>query len=86
MFGSVAKRGDTAKSDIDLMVVSDRLTYADVFAALEPLHAELGRPVNPTVYSPADLRERMVQGNAFVKRVMAQPKIWILGTEHDIAA
>ena len=85
VFGSVAKRGDTTKSDIDLMIVSDRLTYTDVFATLEPLHAELGRPVNPTVYSPAALRKRMAQGNAFAKRVMAQPKIWILGNEHDIA-
>ncbi|MEP7182190.1 MAG: nucleotidyltransferase domain-containing protein [Betaproteobacteria bacterium] len=86
VFGSVAKREDTTKSDIDLMVVSNRLTYADVFAALEPLQAELGRTVNPTVYSRAALQEKRAGNNAFVKRVMAQPKVWIFGTEHDIAA
>ena len=86
VFGSVAKRADTAKSDIDLLVVSNRLTYADVFGALEPLHADLGRSINPTVYSRAALKERLARNNAFVKRVMAQPKVWIFGTEHDLAA
>ena len=86
VFGSVAKRQDTAASDIDLMVVSDRLTYADIFAALEPLRAKLGRVVNPTVYSMKELHRRIAQDNAFVKRVLNQPKIWVIGTEDDIAA
>ncbi|MEO8674529.1 MAG: nucleotidyltransferase domain-containing protein [Casimicrobiaceae bacterium] len=86
VFGSVAKRADTATSDIDLLVVSSRLTYAEVFAALEPLQAELGRSVNPTVYTRAALKERLARNNAFVKRVMAQPKVWIFGTEHDLSA
>jgi len=34
-YGSIAKGDDTAASDIDLMVISDRLTYPDLFAALE---------------------------------------------------
>ena len=33
VYGSIAKGQDTAASDIDLMVISDRLTYADLFAA-----------------------------------------------------
>src|SRR5688572_1680971 len=35
VYGSIAKGQDTASSDIDLMVVSDCLTYADLFGALE---------------------------------------------------
>ena len=35
VYGSVAKRQDTAASDIDLMVLSDELSYGDVFAVLE---------------------------------------------------
>ncbi len=86
VYGSVAKRRDTAKSDIDLMVVSDRLTYADVFEALEATGATLGRTINPTVYSRKELARRVKQGNAFVKRVLEQPKIWVIGSEHDLAA
>ena len=86
VYGSVAKRQDTAASDIDLMVVSGSLTYADLFAALEDASERLGRKVNPTVYSPRELAKRVKQGNAFVTRVMAQPKIWLIGDESDIAA
>ncbi|MGH8681890.1 MAG: transcriptional regulator, partial [Burkholderiales bacterium] len=48
VYGSVAKRRDTAASDIDLMVLSDSLTYAEVFGALETLTTKLGRTINPT--------------------------------------
>jgi predicted nucleotidyltransferase len=51
ILGSVAKGGDTASSDVDLIIVRDSVTYADAFAALEPISATLGRTVNPTVYS-----------------------------------
>ena len=86
VYGSVAKKQDTAKSDIDLMVVSDSLTYADLFGALEESANRLGRKVNPTVYSTQELAKRRKQGNAFVTRVLAQPKIWLIGGERDIAA
>jgi len=42
VYGSVAKGGDSATSDIDLMVVSDSLTYADVFAALTVWRRQAG--------------------------------------------
>ena len=32
IYGSVAKGNDTATSDIDLMVISDVVPYADLFA------------------------------------------------------
>ena len=86
VYGSVAKKQDTAASDIDLMVVSSSLTYADLFAALENASGRLGRKVNPTIYSPRELAKRVKQGNAFVTRVLAQPKIWIIGIEGDIAS
>lgn len=84
VYGSVAKREDTASSDIDLMVVSDKLTYGDVYAAVEPANAVLGRTVNPTVYSRKELRKRVKDRNAFVVRVLGQPKVWILGSENDL--
>lgn len=86
IYGSIAKRSDTARSDIDLMVVSDKLTYADVYAALETVGGRLGRQVNPTVYSRKELVRRRKSGNAFMKRVLEQPKIWIIGAESDLAA
>lgn len=86
VYGSVAKRQDTAKSDIDLMVVSDSLSYADIFAVLEDATNRLGRTVNPTVYSSVELDKRVRADNAFIKRVLAQPKLWVIGDELGLIA
>ena len=85
VFGSIAKRKDTALSDIDVLVVSDKLRYPEIFSALEPLVEELGRPINPTVYSRKEWARRVREGNAFATRVMQQPKIWLFGNERDLA-
>ena len=86
VYGSVAKGSDTAASDIDLMLVSDALTYADVMVVLDPLIERLGREIHPTLYTRAELRKRIAASNSFVTRVLAQPRVWVIGSEHDLAA
>lgn len=81
VFGSVAKGTDTATSDIDLMVVTETLSYADLFEGLAAAEQVLGRKVNPTLYTPAALAEKVRTENSFVLRVLSQPKIFLIGTE-----
>jgi predicted nucleotidyltransferase len=76
-FGSIAKAEDTAESDVDLLVVSNEPAYAEVMELLLEAEHSLGRPVNPTLYSLTELEARIWQDNAFVSRVLKQPKIWI---------
>lgn len=85
VYGSVARAEDTATSDIDLMIVSDTLTYADVFQALEQATNRLARKVNPTIYTRQELAKRRRQGNAFVTRVRQQPKLWLIGEDRGFA-
>ena len=85
VYGSVAKRSDAASSDIDLFLLSDDLAYADVFGALETVTVTLGRPVNPTILTRADLRKRLKNEESFLTRVLAQPKIWLIGGEDALA-
>jgi len=84
VFGSVSKKQDTATSDIDLMVVSDSLGYADVFSVLEDASTRLGRKVNPTIYTRAELSRRLRQNNAFATRVLAQDKLWVIGNQESL--
>jgi predicted nucleotidyltransferase len=86
IYGSVAKGKDTANSDIDLMVISEKVTYADLFAALEPATTRLQRTVNPTLYWPTEIDKRIRDDNAFVKRVLAQSKLWVIGEGRGLAA
>lgn len=84
VYGSVSKRQDTATSDIDLMVISDSLGYAELFSALEQAGERLGRKVNPTLYHRAELAKRIKQRNAFATRVLTQDKMWVLGNEESL--
>jgi hypothetical protein len=68
------------------MIVSASLAYADVFGALESATPRLGRKVNPTLYTPADIARRIAADNAFLTRVMQQPKIWLMGNEETLHA
>jgi hypothetical protein len=61
------------------MVIGENIAYAELFAALEPATSRLKRTVNPTVYSRMEIDKRIRDGNAFVKRVLAQPKLWVIG-------
>ena len=70
VYGSVAKKEDTASSDIDLMVLSDSLTYGEVFAVLEEGAARLGPRENPTGYSRQGFNRRMNQRNYIATRVL----------------
>jgi len=84
VFGSMAKQQDTAASDVDLLVVSDTLGYGNVFGALEAASQTLGRTINPALYSAADFQARQLGDNAFINRVMQQPKIWLIGQEESL--
>lgn len=86
VYGSVAKKQDAATSDIDLMVISDTVRYADLYAVLEPVATRLGRAVNPTVYTRKQLAKRRQEDVAFIKRVLAQPKVWLIGSDDALAA
>ena len=84
IYGSVAKRTDSAQSDVDLLVVSDSVTYQDVFRALQECESKLGRKINPTLYTTKELARRRAQGNSFVKSVLAQQKIFLIGSNLDL--
>lgn len=84
VYGSVAKATDTASSDIDVMIVSPDLSYAEVVTLLSEAESRLGRTINPTLYKPEDLARKRAEENAFVIRVLDQPRIFLIGTEDDL--
>lgn len=86
IYGSVAKQSEHAYSDIDVMVISDTLSYAQLMGALEQAEQRLGRRVNPTLYKPEEFKQRLAQNNSFLIRTMQQNKIWLVGSEHDLRA
>ena len=84
VYGSVAKRRDTARSDIDLMVIADRLSHGELMRVLEEPALTIRRPINPTIFSIAEFSQRRKRRDSFVSRVLAQPKIWLIGDDHEL--
>ena len=84
VYGSVAKGMDTARSDIDLLVIGDELSYSELYAALQNVENALARKVSPTFLSPKDWRRKASDKGSFISKVNALPKIFVLGSEKDL--
>ena len=52
---------------------------------LEQVATALGRTVNPTILTRQEFTKRVKNKNAFLTRVLAQPKVWLIGGEHELA-
>lgn len=79
IYGSVAKGTDTARSDIDVMLIGRDLTLDQVLKLLIPHEAQLGRKITPTILTPAEFKRRRGEKDSFVNRVLAQPVLPLIG-------
>jgi predicted nucleotidyltransferase len=84
IYGSVAKGTDTASSDIDVMIVSDGLSFPDVIQALTKAESEIGRSINPAVYGQDEWRRKQTEAGGFLQRIMEQPRIYLIGSDDDL--
>jgi hypothetical protein len=56
-----------------------------VVKALAQTRETLRRDVNATVMKPADFARKQAAGDGFVVGVIRGSKIWLMGSEHDLA-
>lgn len=82
--GSVARGDDEASSDVDLLVVGT-VGLKELAPRLAQAASRLGRPVNPTVYPPGEFATKVAAGQRFLRTVLADSKIFVIGTAHDLA-
>ncbi len=84
IYGSVAQGTDKAGSDIDVMIVSDKLAYPEVLAALDLVDSLIGREVNPSIYRRVEFEKKASEEGGFLSRVLEGPKLFLIGAEPDI--
>ncbi|MBI4326941.1 MAG: nucleotidyltransferase domain-containing protein [Chloroflexi bacterium] len=84
VFGSIARGETRAESDVDLMVIGQvglrRLTQL-----LSGVAERLGREINPHVLTSEEFQERKVRGDQFLTSILAAPKLFVKGTEDELA-
>ena len=83
IFGSIARSTDDRRSDIDLMVVG-KISFGDVVSLLTPAEKELGREVSPVVYPIAEFKRKVKEDHHFVKTVLEDEKIFVIGDEGEL--
>ena len=83
IFGSVARGTEDAESDIDLMVIGE-IGLRRLVSLLSGVSERLGRPINPHVLTVSEFSERCKKKEHFVKKILEDSKIFLIGTEHEL--
>ncbi len=83
IYGSLARGEERRASDVDLMVIGE-VSFAEVVGVIADAESQLRREVNPTVYPPREFAKELAAGNHFLTSVMKQPKVFVLGGDHEL--
>jgi uncharacterized protein len=83
IYGSFARNSQKNSSDVDIIVVGD-VTFGEVISALGDAQESLAREINPTVYSPSAFGAKLKGRDHFVKTVVGEKKIFLVGDETEL--
>lgn len=85
VYGSVARAAEHADSDVDVLIIGD-ISFSDAATALFAPQETLKREINPKVYRVDEWRARVEAQSTFLKDILSRPKIFLVGTQHDLDA
>ena len=86
IYGSYAKGGEKPSSDIDLVAVINKDKFkADAFEKKAyDLSRELSREINYSYYPENEWRNKAKKGDSFIKNILKQEKIMLIGDENGL--
>lgn len=85
VFGSLARDEEKSNSDVDLMVIGD-VGVRKLTGLLMDASEKIGREINPHVFSKKEFIKRKKGQDHSLNQVLDSPKIFIIGTENELAA
>jgi predicted nucleotidyltransferase len=83
VFGSLAKATEGPQSDVDLLLIGD-VTFGQVANAVYDAQLLLAREINPKVMNRVEWSDKKNAKNVFIQELMDKPKIFIVGSEHEL--
>lgn len=83
LFGSFVRGDENKDSDVDVMVIGNA-TFAEVVSVLSPLQESIKREINPSVYPPEEFRDKIVTGHHFLKSVLDEEKVFLIGDINEL--
>ena len=84
IFGSIARREDMSKSDVDIMIIGE-IKLSDVVNKLKPVQKIIDREINPTVYQTNEFKKGLREKKPFLMEVIGGGKLFIIGNENRLA-
>jgi predicted nucleotidyltransferase len=83
IYGSIARGEDTARSDIDVMIIGE-ITFLETAEAFEKAEKSLGREINPTIYPISEFRTKVKEDNHFINSILNSQLIFFAGSIDDL--
>jgi len=84
IFGSYAKGKEDVLSDIDLMVIG-KLSEDELISEILKVEKKLSREVNYHIFSLTDWEKRIKGDNSFLKNILSQTKIFLIGDKNGLS-
>ena len=84
VYGSLVRGEETRQSDVNLMVIG-QVAFSEVVSALASAQETLRREVNPAVYPPAEFTAKLAANHHFLRTVLDQKKLFLIGDERELA-
>ncbi len=82
IYGSFARGAETARSDVDLLLIGDA-DATRLVKRVGRMEQALGREVNYIIWDSKELRARVKAGSAMLADIARSPVIMVIGDEGD---
>jgi predicted nucleotidyltransferase len=83
IYGSFAKHEETAKSDIDLLIIG-KFNDSRLLREINKLEKILKREINYSIFRRDELKKKMEEKDPFVIDLHKHPKIFVVGGQNDL--
>ena len=83
IYGSFAKGGEKADSDVDLLIIGD-VNMDRLDSNLGKLEKTLGREINYVLYSKEEFKSKRKAKDGFLMDVLSGKKLMVIGTENGL--
>jgi predicted nucleotidyltransferase len=83
IYGSFAKHEETAKSDIDLLIIG-KFDDSRLLKEVNKLEKVLKREINYSIFRRDEFKKKMDEKDPFVIDLRQHPKIFVVGDENDL--
>lgn len=85
VYGSIARSEEASGSDVDLLIVGT-VSLSDLIPSLRLAERNVGRPVNPNVYSSAEFSQKARGRDHFLSTILRGAKQFVKGSENELEA